>query len=891
MFEGIGRLVVRAPLVVIATWIAVAAVCMLLAPPLSRVGSADETSFLPADVESVQARRIGAEAFPKDAAAATATLVLLREGGLTAEDAAYRDAFAAWLTDPATPAAVREHVLGVSTVATDPVRAPEMRSGDGTTELATVRLDVVAFQQGANEAVDGIREHAAATAPAGLAVHVTGSAGIGADYVASILEGTDRTTVVTIVLVVLILLAIYRAPLAALVPLVTIGAAFLISRGLLGWVAESGVKVSTLIESFVVVLVFGVGTDYTIFLISRYREELARTPDGGLSAASRAVAAERTVARIGAVIAASAATVIVGLVSLAVARFGLVQTIGPAMALAIAVTLLAGLTLAPAFLVVFGRALFWPRHPRPIGEETGTSAWDRLAAGIVRRPILVAAAVIAILAIPVVLLPTPTTNFDMLAELPTTSDARVGFERVAEHMDRGRLMPIVTYLDAPDADLGAPAGLASIARTTEALAATEGIASVRSLVAPTGAGISSDLHPSDRLQTIADGAGRLALPGAIDVALADPISLSGLSSAGAWLDALGAGHPWVAADPSWAEVTDARTRLTAALTGVLVPGTTADAVDRSKAEAAAAAGDLAAALTAAADRLRATPEQDWFLARGLPGDAGGQVELLLAAFVGPDGHVARVSAIATDDPYSSAASETVGRVRASIGGLPAVTGVTHLVGGPTAEFADIHTTMEADFQVVAALTVAGILLVLIILLRSLVAPIYLVATVLLSYVTTMHLAGFVFTEVLGQAGTNTYLSLIVFVLLVALGSDYNIFVTSRIREESATGDLRAGIRRASARTGMVVTSAGIILAGTFGSLMTAPLLILFQVGFAVAMGVLIDTLIVRSILVPALAAAFGEWSWWPSRRHGAPAPPAADRPRPGPGAPEARPAG
>ena len=90
---------------------------------------------------------------------------------------------------------------------------------------------------------------------------------------------------------------------------------------------------------------------------------------------------------------------------------------------------------------------------------------------------------------------------------------------------------------------------------------------------------------------------------------------------------------------------------------------------------------------------------------------------------------------------------------------------------------------------------------------------------------------------------------------------------------------------------MVVTSAGIILAGTFGSLMTAPLLILFQVGFAVALGVLIDTLIVRSILVPALAAGFGEWSWWPSRRHGAAAPPAADRPKPGPGAPEARPVG
>ena len=885
MFERIGRAVVRTPQLVIVAWIVVAAACLAFAPQLARVGSADETSFLPSDVESVRAREIGATAFPSDAAAATATLVFSRAEGLTAADAAYRDAFAAWLTDPATPVGVREHVLGVTTVTTDPLRAPEMQSGDGTTELASVRLDVVAFQQGANEAVDGIREHAAATAPAGLAVHVTGSAGIGADYVTSIVEGTDRTTFVTIVLVILILLAIYRAPLAALVPLLTIGAAFLISRGLLGWVAEAGVKVSTLIESFVVVLVFGVGTDYTIFLISRYREELARTPDGGRSAASRAVAAERTVARIGAVIAASAATVIVGLVALAVARFGLVQTIGPAMALAIAVTLAAGLTLAPAFLVVFGPALFWPRHPRPVADEAGSSAWERLAALIVRRPVAVAAVVVGALAIPALALPPPTNSFDMLAELPVGSDARIGFERVAQHMDRGRLMPIAIYLDAPDADLTTPAGLAAIANVTEAVGATEGIASVRSLVAPGGAGIAEELHPSARLQEIADGVGRLALPGAIDVALADPATLTALAAAGGWLDALGTGHPWVAADPSWPPATDARRDLSAALVGLATPGTPLETGARLRARATAAAGQLAAALTAAAARLREEPDQDWFLARGLPGEAGLQAGRLVAAFVGPAGHVARVTAVAADDPYSSAASETVTRVRAALAPPTALPGIAALVGGAPAEFADIHTTMAADFQVVAALTVLGVLAVLALLLRSLVAPIYLVATVLLSYVTTLHLSGFVFEEVLGHAGTNTYLPLIVFVLLVALGSDYNIFVTSRIREESASGDLRAGIQRASARTGMVITSAGIILAGTFGSLTTAPLLILFQVGFAVALGVLLDTLVVRSILVPALAAAGGEWSWWPSRRRGSSTPPAPDRPQPGARAP------
>ncbi len=175
------------------------------------------------------------------------------------------------------------------------------------------------------------------------------------------------------------------------------------------------------------VLVFGVGTDYTIFLVSRYREELARTPDGGRSAASRAAAAERTVARIGAVIAASAATVIVGLVSLAAARFGLVQTIGPAMALAIAVTLAAGLSLAPALLVVFGPALFWPRHPRPVGRSGGSAGIASPGGSGSSDP-----GGRAVVAAPGVRPcdPARRTSFDILASCRDV-DARIGFDRVA----------------------------------------------------------------------------------------------------------------------------------------------------------------------------------------------------------------------------------------------------------------------------------------------------------------------------------------------------------------------------------------------------------------------------------------------------------------------------
>ncbi len=144
------------------------------------------------------------------------------------------------------------------------------------------------------------------------------------------------------------------------------------------------------------------------------------------------------------------------------------------------------------------------------------------------------------------------------------------------------------------------------------------------------------------------------------------------------------------------------------------------------------------------------------------------------------------------------------------------------------------------------------------------APLYLVATVLISYFSAVGLSAWLFQEVLGQPGVSFYLPLMVFVLLVALGSDYNIFLMSRVREESEHRPIRDGIRIASGHTGAVITSAGLILAGTFGSMATAPLVVLFQVGVAVAIGVLIDTFLVRSILVPAITTLVGDRAWWPS---------------------------
>ena len=184
---------------------------------------------------------------------------------------------------------------------------------------------------------------------------------------------------------------------------------------------------------------------------------------------------------------------------------------------------------------------------------------------------------------------------------------------------------------------------------------------------------------------------------------------------------------------------------------------------------------------------------------------------------------------------------------------------------PTAQFADVQDTLAADFQKVGLITIVGILLVLMLLLRAIVAPLYLVGTVLVSYGSTIGISAFLFQEVLGQPGTSPYLPLIVFVLLVALGADYNIFLMHRVREECehalastrASGSHRGAPGRSSPRPASSSPARS-------GRWPTSPVIILFQVGVAVAIGVLIDTFLVRSILVPAITTLVGDRAWWPS---------------------------
>jgi putative drug exporter of the RND superfamily len=962
MFDRLGSWTFRFRFLIIAAWIIGGVLCAKFAPSLAGSGSTDQASFLPPNAPSVIARDHMEKAFPGSTSSSSATITMDRPGGLTDADRAWRDAFTAWTTSADAPEGLRKAVTSTETADSRPELESMLRSDDGTFETFVVNLNTTTAGDATAAVVKSLRERLTATIPAGLESHVTGSAAISSDYLDAVKAGTDSTTAVTVILVLVVLLLIYRAPLAALVPLVTIGLSFVVSRGVLGLLAALGWQVSSLLDTFLVVMVFGVGTDYAIFMISRYREEVSGGEDWH-------DAVRTTVARIGAVIAASAATVIVGMASMAFGDFKMISTTGPAIAVAIFVTLIAGLTLAPALLAIFGHYLFWPLHTRPKPEGEPGGFFARLASVVSHRPVLVTVLLTGTLIVPILFLPQVKTNFDVLSELPPTADSRIGYEQLGDHLGEDKLVQSQGLVAAGGGvDITEPAQLAKLRDLLADLKQTEGVSTVTSLVTPDGDGVVPDgFRPSVQLADIGDGfkGDSGTKKDTSSSALLDPDVRDGLNKALDYVNGLGVAFPDIAAGTEMRDVTGGlghaidivdrvkknavlSTQLRTLASSITAPSAAAGSSDNQSDEdkhmmsnylaelgtaypevktldaykdgVKAAAGlakdatvgdalDLSDAFNRLATHFDATPDatltpkalantaaakelkreaedtfnglpgqfaalaavfsprsDDIYLPTNLTGEDADKLNDAIDAFVSKDRTATRFYVTNANDPYSGGAFVVLRNAQARLADGAGTFGpsATATIGGPTAQFADVQTTLENDFGRVGIATVIGIFVVLVLLLRALVAPLYLVATVLVSYGSAVGVSAFLFQDVMGHAGISFYLPLMVFVLLVALGSDYNIFLMSRVREEAEGRTIKDGIRLASGYTGAVITSAGLILAGTFGSMATAPLIVLFQVGVAVAIGVLIDTFVVRSILVPAITTVFGDRAWWPS---------------------------
>jgi putative drug exporter of the RND superfamily len=366
----LARAIVRWWWAVIALWVGLAGTLFVIAPPFAEVATFDDTAFLPEGTPAIEGGQLLAEGWPDDDFGRTAAVALVRsDGELTRADARYARSLIDWIESDDSPAALGS----VTTHYRDRVLADVFVSEDGQATYLLAGLEVPPFTPPANEAIATLREHIDTTAPPdGLQVHVTGSAAVAADESAAIESSVTSTHLITLLLVTAILVWVYRSPVTPLIPLVTIGVAFVTALSTVSLLAQAGMQVTSLFETFSIVIIFGAGTDYCLFLISRYHEELDQAGRAGYvrDGALRRTTLTASVWVLALVLGSSAMTTIVGFSAQSVAEFGMYRTMGPAMAIAVAITLIVAVTLTPALMRLFGPYLFWP--DRGIRGEHGT---------------------------------------------------------------------------------------------------------------------------------------------------------------------------------------------------------------------------------------------------------------------------------------------------------------------------------------------------------------------------------------------------------------------------------------------------------------------------------------------------------------------------------------
>ena len=358
---GLARVVIRFRYVVIAGWLIAAALCVLLLPSLADSVNTDNSTFLPASTPTSHALVLAAPFQP--AGTTTGTLVVVGKAKLSSSDQSD-------ITSLEAKIAKDDHVVSVS---------DQGVSTDGKAQKAGMVFSVLTSSPDASSTVAAVRATiSGAHLPSGLRGYLTGQLPTAVDNQNSQASAQKLTALLSDLVILVMLIIVFRAVLA---PLVTLGPAVLVlqtSEHVIGGLAEHGLQVSTVTETMLVVLLLGAGTDYGLFLILRVREEIAR-------GAEPRPAIERAARYVGESITSSGGTVIVALLCLALASFGLYSGLGPALAVGVAMMLLAALTLTPALLAVFGRAVFWPT---PIRHAQREGLWARLADRVIAHPVV-----------------------------------------------------------------------------------------------------------------------------------------------------------------------------------------------------------------------------------------------------------------------------------------------------------------------------------------------------------------------------------------------------------------------------------------------------------------------------------------------------------------------
>jgi RND superfamily putative drug exporter len=692
MFGALGRFTSRRPWLVILAWIVFAAAVIAFAPALK--STSDQSEFLPEHYESIKAANLQEEAFPSQTSPG-AIIVFDREDDEPLSE-----------QDQADVQATVDGLDGKLGEAFDGIAAQPI-SENGLVQLAVIGLadDVTGYEESSFNSVETLRDDLDdLTEGTELRTAVTGSVAQGYDSQESGSRAEAIVGLATVLLILILLAIIFRSVIISLMPIVLIAIISVVATGLIATANEIfGLQADSSVQVILIVVLYGIGTDYILFFLFRYRERLR---EGEETRPAVAHALERA----GEAIASAGGAVIVSFMALVLSSLGIFRAIGPALAIAVAVTLLASLTLVPAVVTVLGRALFWPSK-KYLVEPKG-ARFAALGDSLGKHPVRYAVASGGLLALLAVFALQFQPTFDLSdSGSSSTAESVVALDRLEKGLPAGATDPTTVFLTSED---GTPLTEDQLTAYGEALTAADGVDSVAPPV------------PSE------------------------------------------------------------------------------------------------------------------------------------------DGATASFSVLLTSDPSSDAAIAAVeGPVRDAAHDA-APEGTEGLVGGTTSIFVDFQAAMSRDYSVVFPVAAIVIMLILALLLRSLVAPWYLMASVGLGFGATLGAAVIVFQHLAGESGLIFLLPIYIYLFVVALGTDYNILMIARLREEAREGkSSREAAAQAVRHAGPTIAAAGVILAGTFASLMLAGNSLLVTMGFAIAFGIFVAAFVMSMFFTPALTALIGHAAWWP----------------------------
>ncbi len=745
-YRGLGRFTVKFRWVILIVWVFGTFGLVRSLPSLSSQVNNQNTAFLPANSPDVRAAKLAAPLLGQERSEPIVVAAVARHGLLQPADLGVIQKETAALKK--VPGIIRVEFAGESpNHKAVLVSALSVNAGLDPAKAKTIVYEV-------------IRTFSRAGPHPGIAFYVSGQVADGVFQNAQSRSAGNNTQGLSIVFIVVLLFVIFRSVLAPFVTLLPAALVLQVAGSIIGEIASHHVlKVSEVTQLLLIVIILGAGTDYGLFLVYRVREGIRH----GLEPKAAVATA---VERVGESITASAGTVIIALLSLLLATFGIYHDLGVPLAIGIATMLLAGLTLLPALLAILGRAVFWPTRPRAGQHKFGW--WGRVAGSIVSRP------------------------------APTLALGVVFFG-----------------LLAAGAFWYVPSGFGGAQSAPHGTIAAKGDAVVKSYFRQ---------------------------------ASANPTNLVVKLSRSAWRD------------PAQLQVIEAHlagSGLYTTINYALRPAGTA--ISPAQLQALHARLGPPRTLSPLPPAGLGLPIQLYEQYR-----ADGQ-------YVSSDGYVVQFAAgLRAGAPGSSKALHAVPAMRANLAAAARAVGARAFgVAGEAPALYDISATSDSDLIHIIPLAALAIAILLALVLRSLVAPLYLIASVVLSYLAALGLSSILFVKLAGAGGGITFLlPFLMFIFLLALGEDYNILVMTRIREEAHEHTLKEAVVRAIGASGPTITSAGLVLAGTFGVLAIAGSQgpggsQIRDIGVGLALGILMDTFLVRTLLVPSTVVLLGRANWWP----------------------------